>query len=126
MNQAAQTAGQPVADLAQGVGAAELAKQHRDELGPAGKPLGRALAAMFLHQRGKLGPGKMLEQLIEQLATCTFVLPSLWVTSGEGPTKERFANVHYRRAFLLAIRPELSWTRVSANVVFFLATVRLL
>jgi hypothetical protein len=26
----------------------------------------------------------------------------LWVTSGEGPAKERFANVHYRRAFLLA------------------------
>src|SRR6266567_5016961 len=29
------------------------------------------------------------------------VMPSLWVTSGEAPAKERFANVHYRKAFLL-------------------------
>jgi hypothetical protein len=28
-------------------------------------------------------------------------LPSLWVASGEAPAKELFANVHYRRAFLL-------------------------
>jgi hypothetical protein len=28
-------------------------------------------------------------------------LPSLWVASGEAPAKESFANVHYRRAFLL-------------------------
>src|ERR1019366_9332624 len=47
------------------------------------------------------------------------VLPSLWVTSGEGPAKERFANVHYRRAFLLAIsQPELSWTRVNLNATW--------
>ena len=66
MNQAAQTAGQPVADLAQGVGAAELAEQHRDELRPAGEPLGGMLGAMLLDECGKLGPGEMLEQLIEQ------------------------------------------------------------
>jgi hypothetical protein len=30
------------------------------------------------------------------------VMPSLWVTSGEAPAKERFANVHYRKAFLLS------------------------
>src|SRR5229473_4110876 len=40
-------------------------------------------------------------------------LPSLWVASGEAPAQERFANVHYRRAFLLLRRKsELSWTRV--------------
>src|SRR5713226_515849 len=42
-------------------------------------------------------------------------LPSLWVASGEAPAQERFANVHYRRAFLLLRRKsELSWTRVSS------------
>jgi hypothetical protein len=47
------------------------------------------------------------------------VLPSLWVTPGEAPAKERFANVHYRRAFLLAISaPKLSWTRVIEYVAF--------
>src|SRR5713226_3197464 len=43
-------------------------------------------------------------------------LPSLWVASGEAPAQERFANVHYRRAFLLLRRKsELSWTRVIKN-----------
>ena len=71
MHQAAETAGQPVADLAQRIGAAELAKQHRDELRPAGKPFGGALGAVLLHECGELGPGKMLEQLIEQ-AGCVY------------------------------------------------------
>src|SRR5207245_8644933 len=40
-------------------------------------------------------------------------LPSLWVASGEAPAQERFANVHYRRAFLLLRRKSaLFWTRV--------------
>src|SRR2546427_544798 len=43
-------------------------------------------------------------------------LPSLWVTSGEAPAQERFANVHYRRAFLLLRRKSaLFWTRVLAS-----------
>jgi hypothetical protein len=70
MHQAAQTAGQPVADLMQGVSAAELTKQHRDELRPASKTLGGALATMLLDQSGKLGSQKMLEQLIEQAGFC--------------------------------------------------------
>ena len=93
MHQATQTAGQPVADLAQGVGAAELAKQHGDELRPAGKPLGSTLAAMFLHQRGKLGPGKMLEQLIEQagyLYDCLALLVGdVWRRSDQGTIRQR-------------------------------------
>src|SRR6266567_8593463 len=40
-------------------------------------------------------------------------VPSLWVAFGEVPAKEQFANVHYRRAFLLLRRnSNLSWTRV--------------
>src|ERR1700731_2009637 len=102
MHQATQTAGQPVADLAQGVGAAELAKQHGDERRPAGKPLGSAVAAMLLHQCGKLGPRKMLEQLIEQAGYLYDCLALLVGDVWRGPAKERFANVHYRRAFLFA------------------------
>src|SRR5947209_6156841 len=40
-------------------------------------------------------------------------VPSLWVAFGEVPAKEQFANVHYRRAFLLLGRKSnLFWTRV--------------
>ncbi len=82
-----------IADLAQGVGAAELAKQHRDELSPAGKPLGSPFAAMFLHQCGKLGPGKMLEELIEE-AGCLYDCFALLVgdvqrSSGQGTIRQR-------------------------------------
>ena len=89
MYQAAETAGEPVADLAQGVRAAELAKQHRDELCPAGKALGSALAVMFLHQCGKLGPGKMLEQLIEQAG---YLYDYLALLVGDGLAKVRPRN----------------------------------
>jgi hypothetical protein len=60
--QADETAGQTVADLAKGIGAAELAKEHGDELRPAGKSLGAALGAVFLNQPGELRTWKMLEQ----------------------------------------------------------------
>jgi hypothetical protein len=41
-------------------------------------------------------------------------VPSLWVAFSEVPAKEQFANVHYRRAFLLLTRKSnLFWTRVS-------------
>jgi hypothetical protein len=72
-----------------------LTKQHRDELGPASKTLGGALATMFLDQRGKLGSRKMLEQLIEQagyLYDCLALLVGdVWRNSGHG----LFANAHY-------------------------------
>ena len=66
MNQAAQTAGQPVADLAQGVGVGQLAEQHRNQLCPAAKAFGAPFGVVFLDQRSELSSGKMLEQLIEQ------------------------------------------------------------
>jgi hypothetical protein len=43
-----------------------LAKEHGDELRPASKALGGSVRVMLLHQRGELGTGKMLEQLIEE------------------------------------------------------------
>jgi hypothetical protein len=48
-------------------------------------------------------------------------LPSLWVNSGEAPAKERFANVHCRKAFLLLTRKSiLFWTRVCEDTDVFL------
>ena len=66
MDQAAQTTRQPIADLAQGIGASELAKEHGDELRPAGKSLGSAFGAVLLDKSGEFGTRKMLEKLIEQ------------------------------------------------------------
>jgi len=66
MNQLAQATAQAVANLAQGIGVGELAEQHRDQLRPAAKTFGAPFRLVFLDQRSELGPGKMLEQLIEQ------------------------------------------------------------
>jgi hypothetical protein len=43
-----------------------LAKEHGDELRPAGTALGASFGVMLLNQRSELSPGKMLEQLIEK------------------------------------------------------------
>jgi len=94
MHQTAQTTGQAVADVAQGISAAQLAKEHGDELCPAGKALGASFGAVLLNQRSKLSPGKMLEQLIEEAGSLYDCLgPPLWAMFGETPAKERFANV---------------------------------
>ena len=66
MHQTAQTTGQAVADVAQGIGPAELAKEHGDELGPASEALSGALGVMLLHERDELGAREMLEQLIKE------------------------------------------------------------
>jgi hypothetical protein len=65
MHQAPQTAPQTVADLAQGISASQLTEQHGDELRPAGKTLSGTLGGVLLHQRSKLSPREVLEQLIE-------------------------------------------------------------
>jgi hypothetical protein len=79
MDQFAEAAGQTVADLAQRIGAAELAEQHRDELRPAGKTLGGPLGVVFLDQRPELVAGKMMEQLIEQTRGLYDCLALLWL-----------------------------------------------
>ncbi len=66
MDESPEAAGQAVADLAQRVGASQLAEQHGNDLRPAGKALGVTLGGVLLHQRGKLRPREMLEQLIEE------------------------------------------------------------
>lgn len=50
MYQTALAAGQAIADLPQGVGAAELAEQHRGALRPTGEALGGPFGTVFLHQ----------------------------------------------------------------------------
>ena len=101
MHQFAQATAQAVADLAQRIGMAELAEQHRDELRPAGKALGVTLSVVLLYQRGELGPGKMLEQLIEEARDLYDWIALLWAAFGEVPGKEWLANVNYRRALFL-------------------------
>jgi len=49
MHQLPEAGRQPAADLPEGVRRAHLAKQHRDELVPAGEPFGRMLRPMLPH-----------------------------------------------------------------------------
>ena len=93
MLQFPQARGKPAANLTEGMGLAQLAKKHGNELIPAGEPLGGVLGAMLLDQCGKLGPGKMLEQLIEQtgyLYDCLALLVGdVWRRSGQGTLRQR-------------------------------------
>ena len=59
VHQATETAGQTVANLAEGIGASELAEEHGDELRPAAKSLGGVLGTVFPNQGGELGTGKI-------------------------------------------------------------------
>jgi hypothetical protein len=93
MHQAAETTGQTVANLAEGIGASELAKQHGYELGPAAKSLGGMLSAMFLYQGGELATGKMLEQLIEQAGN---LYDCLGPPCGRRSAKSRQGNICQR------------------------------
>jgi hypothetical protein len=70
-----------------------LAKEHGDELCPAGEALGGTLGFVLGDESGELGARKMLEELIEQaryLYDCLALLVgSVW----RGPGKESLANV---------------------------------
>ena len=66
VHQFAHTTGKPVADLAQGIGVSQLAKQHCHQLGSTSETFGSPLRAVLFHQRRKLKTRKMLKQLIEQ------------------------------------------------------------
>jgi hypothetical protein len=78
-----------------------LTEQHGDELRPAAKALGGTLGGVFLDECGKLGTGKVLEQLIEEARDLYDWVALLWAAFGEAPRKEWLANVNYRRALLL-------------------------
>ena len=86
MYQPPQAAGQAVADLAQRIGASQLAKEHGDELRPAGKALGGTLSGVLLYECGELGPGKVLEQLIEEARDLYDWIALLWAAFGEAPS----------------------------------------
>jgi hypothetical protein len=62
-----------------------LAEQHRDQLRPAAKTLGAPFRIVFFDQRSELGPGKMLEQLIEQTRDLydgfAFLVGGVWRSS---------------------------------------------
>jgi hypothetical protein len=94
VHQATDAAGKTVTDLAEGIGASELAKEHGYELCPAAKSLGSALSAVFLNQGGELGTRKMLEQLIEQAGSLYDCLgPPCGRRSAKLPARNDFANV---------------------------------
>ena len=73
------TPAQPATNLSQGMGAAELAEQHRHKLAPAAEPAGVALRVRALHQPLGLRPRKQLEQLAEHAAKSTHGCASCWV-----------------------------------------------
>jgi hypothetical protein len=59
-------ASQAVADLAQTVGVGQMAEEHGDQLGPAGKAFGGALGLMFSEGGAKRGAWDVSEQLTKQ------------------------------------------------------------
>ena len=68
---------------------------------------------MLLYECGELGPGKVLEQLIEEACDLYDWIALLWAAFGEAPGKEWLANVNYRRALpLISECKNLFWTRV--------------
>jgi hypothetical protein len=94
-----------------------LAEQHGDKLRPAGKALGVTLSGVLLYECGELGAGKVLEQLIEEACDLYDWIALLWAAFGEAPSKERLANVNYRRALLpISECRHLFWTRVIFGV----------
>jgi hypothetical protein len=100
VHQAAETTGQTVANLAEGIGASELAKEHGYELRPAAKSLGGVLGTVFLNQGGELGTRKMLEQLIEQAGSLYDCLgPPCGRRSAKLPARNDSPTFNYRRAF---------------------------
>ena len=59
-------AGQTATDLPKGVGTGQMTKEHRYQLGPAGKSLRLALRLVFDDQMRKFGSGKVMKQLTKQ------------------------------------------------------------
>jgi len=64
-----------------------LTEQHGNELRPAGKALGITLGGVLLHQRGKLCPREVLEQLIKQACDLYDWIALLWAAYGEAPPR---------------------------------------
>src|ERR1035438_2495717 len=113
MYQLAQTAGQPVADLAQRIGMAQLAEQHGHELGPAIETLGRPLGSMLFDQAGTLQTRQMLQKLIEQAcALYTHRRPPCRFSATSRQSHSETADAGGQPAFNSR---NLFWTRVNKH-----------
>src|SRR5690242_1616792 len=66
MHESPEAEPQTVADLAQGIGASQLAEQHRNEPVQQVKPLAGRSAPCFFTRAANSRPREVLEQLIEQ------------------------------------------------------------
>jgi hypothetical protein len=64
-----------------------LTEQHGDELRPAGKAFGGTLSGVLLYERGELGTGKVLEQLIKKARDLYDWVALLWAAFGEFPPR---------------------------------------
>lgn len=70
---------QSLADLAEGVGAAELAEEHGDGLVPVGESSGMAFGVQFFHGMLEFGSGKELQELAEYVTKSIHSWPSFFV-----------------------------------------------
>lgn len=66
MQDFAEVATEPNANLTNGIGAAHLAKEHRNELGPRSEALGGAFGAMPLDDGRELIAREVVQQLIAE------------------------------------------------------------
>ena len=69
-----------MANLAQRVGAPQLAEHHRDKLTPTAKAAGMALGFSFLNQQLKVAARKKLENLTEH----AYRIDSCWASCFSG------------------------------------------
>src|ERR1700733_14350956 len=118
MHEFTQTAGQPVADLAQRVRRSQLTEQHRHQLRAAAEALGYSFGPVFLHQRRELQGREVLQQLIKQAHRLYHSVCPPWGIrrrTARSKTVRRWNN--YRRALFFAQFKLifLSWTRVCLN-----------
>jgi hypothetical protein len=72
-------ASKSLADLGEGVGAAELAEEHGDELVPVGESSGMAFGVQFFHGLLEFGSGKELQELAEYATKSIHSWPSFFV-----------------------------------------------
>src|SRR2546427_8536922 len=118
---------QTPADLAEAVGAAELAEEHGDELTPARKPLGGVIGTMLFDCLLELKAGEEREQLSEDarktlhgrasLGDCVLVKTNLTQvctgrallipTASRRPNRQFSEKLFWTRVIFYAPRPEL-------------------
>jgi hypothetical protein len=101
------TGAQASAHLAQRLGLAQMAEQHRDELGPAFKATGVAVGSMFLHRGFKFQPREQLQKLRKNTA---------YSTHGRKPPFAQIGSSLGTQSKLTALTPfvhKLIWTSLS-------------